>query len=180
MSKLVKCKSCGSEIARKAKICPNCGAKNKKPFYLKWWFWLFIVIVFCGIVPSENSETQQVDQVDQVEQEEKSESIVLISGEAGAYGEMFTTNKGTEFEETYYIYHVPAGTYLVTNTGEYTSQFNVCSNEIVLTEEGWEEPAEILKPLLLDVGSSETISIPSGFYVDIKEPSNFTLEKTGD
>lgn len=29
MSKLVKCKSCGQEIAKTAKTCPHCGAKNK-------------------------------------------------------------------------------------------------------------------------------------------------------
>lgn len=29
-NKLVKCKTCGAEIARSAKVCPNCGARNKK------------------------------------------------------------------------------------------------------------------------------------------------------
>ena len=29
MSKLIKCKTCGGEIARTAKVCPHCGAKNK-------------------------------------------------------------------------------------------------------------------------------------------------------
>lgn len=28
MSKLIKCKSCGAEIAKTAKTCPQCGAKN--------------------------------------------------------------------------------------------------------------------------------------------------------
>lgn len=27
MAKLVKCKSCGHEVARSAKVCPNCGAR---------------------------------------------------------------------------------------------------------------------------------------------------------
>ena len=30
MSKLISCKSCGKEIAKSAKACPHCGAKNKK------------------------------------------------------------------------------------------------------------------------------------------------------
>lgn len=29
-SKMVKCKSCGNDIAASAKSCPNCGAKNSK------------------------------------------------------------------------------------------------------------------------------------------------------
>ena len=29
MSKLIKCKTCGGEIAKTAKVCPHCGAKNK-------------------------------------------------------------------------------------------------------------------------------------------------------
>ena len=28
MSKLIKCKTCGDQIARTAKVCPHCGAKN--------------------------------------------------------------------------------------------------------------------------------------------------------
>ena len=34
--KLKKCETCGQEIAKSCKVCPNCGAKNKKPFYKKW------------------------------------------------------------------------------------------------------------------------------------------------
>lgn len=30
MAKLVKCKTCGEEIAKTAKLCPKCGAKQKK------------------------------------------------------------------------------------------------------------------------------------------------------
>lgn len=30
MAKMVMCKACGKEIAKSAKACPNCGAKNKK------------------------------------------------------------------------------------------------------------------------------------------------------
>ena len=29
MSKMMKCKSCGADIAKSAKVCPKCGAKNK-------------------------------------------------------------------------------------------------------------------------------------------------------
>ena len=40
-----KCKHCGAEIARKAKVCPHCGGKNKKPIFKRVSFWLMIVIL---------------------------------------------------------------------------------------------------------------------------------------
>lgn len=44
MDKLVKCKSCGEEIAKNAKVCPHCGAKQKKPVVLG------VVLVIIGII----------------------------------------------------------------------------------------------------------------------------------
>ncbi len=47
--KMTKCKACGQEIAKNAKACPHCGAKNKKPIFKKWWFWVIIVVLFIAI-----------------------------------------------------------------------------------------------------------------------------------
>lgn len=55
-SKLINCKACGAEIARSAKHCPNCGAKNKKPVYKRWWFWAAIIVVLIIIVSSVNGD----------------------------------------------------------------------------------------------------------------------------
>lgn len=52
---MTNCKSCGQEIAKSAKSCPHCGAKNKKPIFTKWWFWLMIVFIFMGIIGSSDS-----------------------------------------------------------------------------------------------------------------------------
>lgn len=40
----------GAEIAKDAKTCPNCGAKNKKPLYKRVWFWILIAIVVIVVV----------------------------------------------------------------------------------------------------------------------------------
>lgn len=56
-AKLIKCKSCGADIAANAKTCPQCGAKNKKPFYKKWWFWLIVVFVLIGSAGGDSDET---------------------------------------------------------------------------------------------------------------------------
>lgn len=46
---MIKCHACGKEIASSAKTCPSCGAKQKKPIFKKWWFWV-LVIIFIGII----------------------------------------------------------------------------------------------------------------------------------
>lgn len=57
MDKLIKCKSCGNEISTSAKSCPSCGAKNKKPFYKKWWVWAVIIIFVIAISGGNDSDT---------------------------------------------------------------------------------------------------------------------------
>ncbi len=54
MSKMKTCKVCGKEIAASAKACPECGAKNKKPFYLKWWVWAIVLVFIIAIGSSGN------------------------------------------------------------------------------------------------------------------------------
>lgn len=64
MGKLVSCKECGAEIAKSAKTCPQCGAKNKKPIYKRWWFWVLVVFVFFTVIGSNhNTSSQPVDSV---------------------------------------------------------------------------------------------------------------------
>ncbi|MBS6523398.1 MAG: hypothetical protein ACLTNE_07385 [Intestinimonas butyriciproducens] len=41
---LKPCKACGKEMAKSAKACPHCGAKNKKPIFTKVWFWVLVVL----------------------------------------------------------------------------------------------------------------------------------------
>lgn len=43
--KLVTCRHCGAEIAASAKTCPQCGGKNKKPFYKNPLLIALVVIV---------------------------------------------------------------------------------------------------------------------------------------
>ncbi len=193
MAKLVKCKSCDAEIAKTAKTCPHCGAKNKKPFYKRWWFWLIAIVLLLSMIPAggEDTSNDNQDSTNQIQQrqtngttsekteDESSVSLTfeIIAGESGDYGEMFTLNKGTEFEDSYYIYRIPAGTYTVTNTGDYMSQLNVYSCEIYVNEDGWEEPADCYYVKILDVGNSDTVSIPEGYYIHIDEPAKFTFEQ---
>lgn len=129
-------------------------------------------------IPTENTEDDLVgsedDSKDTEEPPEEPLTFELVAGEAGEYGELFTINAGTEFEETYYIYHIPAGTYTVTNTGEYMTQLNVYSDEMTVNDAGWEEPADGFCKLV-DVGASVTVTIPEGYFIEIHEPTRFTF-----
>ena len=62
-SKMIHCKACGKEISAKAPSCPGCGAKNKKPVFKTWWFWLVIVVAFIAVLgtvdPSPDTEKEQ-------------------------------------------------------------------------------------------------------------------------
>lgn len=53
MAKLIKCKACGAEIAKSAKTCPHCGAKNKKRGP---WGIIIAVIVVIALVGSCSSK----------------------------------------------------------------------------------------------------------------------------
>lgn len=50
--KMTTCKHCGAEIAAGAKVCPQCGGKNKKPLYKRPWFIILIVVILLGAVGS--------------------------------------------------------------------------------------------------------------------------------
>lgn len=56
--KLVACRHCGAEIAPNAKMCPQCGAANKKPFYKRPWFIALVVIVILAVVAGGNQGTR--------------------------------------------------------------------------------------------------------------------------
>ena len=50
-----KCEVCGAEMAKNAKTCPSCGAKNKKPIYKRVWFWIIIVILVAAAASAGKS-----------------------------------------------------------------------------------------------------------------------------
>ena len=60
--KLTTCKTCGAEIAKGVKVCPSCGAKQKKPIWKRWWFWLIVIsLIFGGTGASDKGNTSSSD-----------------------------------------------------------------------------------------------------------------------
>lgn len=59
MAKMTKCKTCGADIAKSAKVCPHCGAKNKK-FPLIPIIIVAVVLLFAvGIFGSDSNEPER-------------------------------------------------------------------------------------------------------------------------
>lgn len=113
----------------------------------------------------------------QAVEQKKAETISLVAGVQGQYGDPFTINKGTEFEENYFIYRVPAGTYTVTNVGKYLNQFTVLGETVYTTDAGWEELSDVYYAKALKPGEADTVTIEDGQIIEIHEPGEFELAK---
>lgn len=63
-TKMIQCKQCGQEIAPNAKFCPKCGAKNKRPFFKKPWFWVLaaVIVLIAAFSGGKNSDTPSTQQ----------------------------------------------------------------------------------------------------------------------
>lgn len=109
-SKMTVCKHCGAEIASSAKTCPQCGGKNKKPFFKKWWFWLIIVVAVVAVISGTSggngdrkADTKKVGEVSQNNENESSAKGKEDSKSADITGS--ETSKGAEVE-VQSVYHV--------------------------------------------------------------------------
>ncbi|MBQ8999275.1 MAG: Ltp family lipoprotein [Clostridium sp.] len=69
MSKLINCKDCGKEISSGAKSCPNCGAKNKKPFYKNPWLIGAALLIIASSGNTDETQTISENRNDIVEEE---------------------------------------------------------------------------------------------------------------
>lgn len=63
--KLVQCKHCGEMIAKSAKTCPHCGAKNKKPTALIVVLIIAVLIIAIAAFGGSDNEPEKVGEVTQ-------------------------------------------------------------------------------------------------------------------
>ena len=103
--KMVICRNCNTAIAQSAKICPSCGAKNKKPFYKKAWFIILVVVVVIGVISSngDDSEEKTNEKNDvTIEQSQDNESASVDTNQdnvdAGTNEENSTSNETSNNE----------------------------------------------------------------------------------
>ena len=57
--KLKTCKHCGAQMPAKAAVCPQCGGKNGKPIYKRWWLWLLVAVLILSAVGESNANAQE-------------------------------------------------------------------------------------------------------------------------
>ncbi len=62
--KMKKCAHCGAEISSSAKVCPQCGGKNKKPIYKRPWFIVLIVALVIAVVGNSRTSDSNSDSLD--------------------------------------------------------------------------------------------------------------------
>lgn len=134
---------------------------------------LIFSLTACG---NPGSSSADAENSDDFAEEFQPLTFTIIAGEEGEYGALRTTDLGTEFEDTYYIYLVPAGRYKVTNAGEYMNQISVYSNTTHVTDEGWEEVDNVYDLKLLDVGQSDYITVVEDSHIYLREPAVFEFE----
>lgn len=101
--KIIKCKVCGNDIASNAKTCPSCGAKNKKPFYTRWWFILIAIIIILGAIGSNANKTNN-NVVSNTSDSNTNKNIVANESENKDKIKAGTYKVGTD---------IPAGEYIV-------------------------------------------------------------------
>ena len=106
--------------------------------------------------------------------------ILLRYPQLGEYGQYYTFNetveKATDEDRNTVIQcFVPAGDYIVTNEGKYITDVNVYSEKTVITEEGWEEPADAYIVPQLQPGASSPLTIREGYYIQLLENDVFRL-----
>lgn len=92
MSKMMKCKTCGADIAKSAKVCPKCGAKNKNNTLLV----ISIVLIVIAIIgasasgskssPSASSSSNISKNSSQVESQEVKDTSFGLGDKADLDG----------------------------------------------------------------------------------------------
>lgn len=103
--KLTKCKTCGTEIAKKAKKCPNCGAKNKKR---KWWLWAIIAVIIVVAIASggddsSNTNDKTVDEVANIASNEAKDNAKQEKENTDIWEKGGTYKVGEEIDAGEYI-----------------------------------------------------------------------------
>lgn len=131
MKKIINCKTCGEEIAAKAKVCPKCGAKNRRPFFKRWWVWICIILLVAAvtspttgstntpasnlpaITPSSTTKDSALPPDDNNFSEEKSEPEAMLDSESNnsymldlsTTGELDTDKLELEFGKLISVIH---------------------------------------------------------------------------
>lgn len=149
MAKMKKCATCGADIASSAKACPKCGAKNKKPIFLRGWFVLLVIIVV-GVIginlvsASNNYKITVYDELGPLEQLKASELSKIADTD------------GTSFNNDYYGKKV-----------EFVAKIQKTAENITYANVGKSYETALTFGYYLTAGSQEPLNFATGDKVKV-------------
>ncbi len=157
---LTNCKACGQEMAKNAKSCPHCGAKNKKPIFTKWWFWV-IVVMFVAIIAGAGNSGSDNNSNDNNAAEKESEKV---NNEVNNISSVFDGDCGitASAEIGKNVINYPEIKITMTNTTEkeiaavqfYAVPYDVYGDEI----KGWTTQSKLYTDTPIAAGKTTSIS----------------------
>lgn len=101
----------------------------------------------------------------------------VLGGEVGEYGKEVTLNAGTDFEENEIMFHIPAGSYTVTNNSSAATQLTVYSGGPEKDGE-WEtfvDDGTCPKPVVIMGGETGDFEIGEGQFLVLSDGSENIL-----
>lgn len=162
VNKLTNCKTCGAEIAASAKVCPSCGAKQKKPVYLRPWFYilLFFAVGLIGTALSEPDSTTSDSGVSSESKTPSSAASVSSSSELSPFEGDCGITASAEIGPN--IINLPEISMEITNTTDkdisaiqfYIVPYDVYGDKVT----GFYSQEKLSTDTTLSAGSSNTIS----------------------
>lgn len=158
-NKLSTCSACGNEIAKSAKSCPHCGAKNKKPVFKKVWFWVLIFFII-GAVATPTSTTIESNNTVATSPNQTQQTNATISTQASIFDGDCGINASAEIGKN--IINLPEITIKITNTTDkeiaaiqfYAVPYDVYGDEI----KNWTTQSKLYTDTAISAGDSTTLS----------------------
>ena len=118
--------------------------------------------------PTQPRPTQpsEPDNPSESESTDAEEDILIENGEAGNYGELISVGG-----EQFWAYHLPAGSYIITNEGDDPASISIFSDDTVVNAEGKEVPAQQYANITLPGGASSdfVVVIEGDRYVRLSD-----------
>ena len=153
-NKLSVCKVCGQEIAKSAKNCPHCGAKNKKPSLILWVIVIICIAVIAGICGSAGGGGTAPSGTEKESPNPTVNTVVSVfDGDCGI-------NATAEIGNN--IINYPELSITITNTSSkeiaaikfYAVPYDVYGNEI----KGWTTQSNLYTDTAIPAGKTTTVS----------------------
>ena len=186
-TKMAVCKHCGAKIAKSAKVCPNCGGKNKKPIFMRPWFIILVVLIVLGAAggaagsgskqesPSQQSGSGGETKGSTDSKTDTSKPIVYEDITVGKLMDDLDAN-ALKAADTYKgnYYAVTGRLSTIDASGKYISIVNADEQYAILGVQCYIKTDEI-KSIVMDLSSNEVITV-KGKMRDVGEVLGYSLD----